>query len=53
MRKEITTQYYRDHDIHQAAKKESVRLKAAALLYTGKIPNEIDYIVCFENYIKN
>lgn len=44
MRKEATTQYYRDHDIHEAAKKKSVRLKATALLYTGKIPTEIDSI---------
>jgi len=44
MRKEATTQYYRDHDIHEAAKKRSVRLKATALLYTGKIPTEIDSI---------
>ncbi|CAG5102855.1 Oidioi.mRNA.OKI2018_I69.chr1.g499.t1.cds [Oikopleura dioica] len=44
LRRETTAQYYRDHDIHHAAKKDSVRLKAAALLFTGRIPSNIDLI---------
>lgn len=44
MRKDATSQYFRDYDIHDAAKRKSVRLKAAALLYTGKVPSEDDLI---------
>ena len=47
---DATTQYFRDHDIHEAAKRKSVRLKAAALLYTGKVPSEDDLIVSFQAY---
>jgi hypothetical protein len=52
LRRETTAQYYRDHDIHNAAKKDSVRLKAAALLFTGRIPSDIDLIVTFFVFVK-
>ena len=53
LRRETTAQYYRDHDIHHAAKKDSVRLKAAALLFTGRIPSNIDLIVKFLKFVKS
>ena len=45
-RRDAVSQYYRDHDITMASKKDSVRLSAAALLYTGKMHvDETDFLV--------
>jgi [3-methyl-2-oxobutanoate dehydrogenase (acetyl-transferring)] kinase len=44
MRKEVTKQYYFEHDIHDAAKQESHRLKATALFATGKLLDKSDSI---------
>lgn len=44
-RRDAVSQYYRDHDITMASKKDSVRLSAAALLYTGKMHvDETDFL---------
>jgi len=44
-RRDAVSQYYRDHDITMASKKDSVRLSAAALLYTGKMHvDEADFL---------
>jgi len=44
-RRDAVSQYYRDHDITIASKKDSVRLSAAALLYTGKMHvDETDFL---------
>lgn len=44
-RRDAVSQYYRDHDITIASKKDSVRLSAAALLYTGKMHvDEADFL---------
>ena len=49
-RRDAIAQYYRDHDITLASQVQSNRLKAVALLYTGKLSaDERYFFVCTSN----
>ena len=49
-RRDAIAQYYRDHDITEASQLQSNRLKAVALLYTGKLSaDERYFFVCSQH----